>query len=315
MSTPDIKKITKSLEEADNGFLLSFPPPPSGTIKPSDIYKYDFDVAYRLPLNPLSEVTFTPSLPGNTAKASYISSSVDSNINIGVSIKSIHKAETQTLLRLQIKDAYNNILYTDYLLIVCSPQQNFQLRGEILSRFSGSAESFGPNGGRILRINTDDTTGDVLSQLLTRMQVKGPGIPDDQIITIGSFIENNRSDIELLPFFQIDNEFNNNNSVRGQYSFSIVTSCSSEEDLKEIAFSQRFIILDKNNNWSFVYKDRPVIKLIRDTNNTDDNFALLFEIKNFDNFIGPNRAISIPSIGYLYGAGRVINDTICLDSI
>lgn len=310
----DIKKINKSLEEADKGFLLSFPPP-SGIIKKQDLYKYDFDVAYRLPLNPLATVAFTPSSPGDTAKASYLSSSINASINVGVSIKSIHKSETQSLIRLNIKDIYNNILYTDYILVICSPQQRISLRGEILPRIGGNRESIGPNGGRVLRIDTINNTSDAISQLLRRMRVEGPGIPVDQTVTISTFIEDSRSDIELLPYFEIANEFNSNFSARGSYVFTITTSCTSEEDLREIAFNNQFVILDKTNNWSFSFRDRKVLQFIRNTGITDEDISVLLDIKNFDALLGNNSPSSIPIASYLYGGGRVVGDSICLKSI
>jgi hypothetical protein len=318
MSNTDIKKINKSLEEADKGFLLSFPAPPSGSIKQQDIYRYDFDVAYRLPLTPLSEITFTPSLPNNPSKASYLASFVNSNINIGLSIKSIHKSETQTLIRLNIKDIYNNLLYTDYISIICSPKQSFQLKGEILSRFAGNTEAIGPNGGRILRISMADTTTDALSQLLRRMRVEGPGIPPDQNIIINNFIDDNRSDIELLPFFDIANEFTSNSRSRGTYRFSIVTSCTSAEDLKAIEFNNQYIVLDYNNNWSFSFQNKKIAFFIPNTGlstNSIENIAILLDVKNFDTLIGENTPNSVFFSSLIYAAGRDFSDTTCISSL
>lgn len=312
MSNQSIKTINKNLEEADKGFLLSFSPPPSGSVKPQDLYKYDFDIAYRLPLNPLSTVSFTPSLPNDKSKASYLSSSINASINIGMSVKSIHKAETQTLVRLQIKDIYNKVLYTDYTLVVASPQQRIQLKGEILPRNNNT--SLGPNGGRILRINTTDTTTDTLSRLLRRMRVEGPGIPTAQTIAINSFIENSPTDIELLPYFEIPNESNTNVS-RGTYIFTIVSSCLSETDLREIAFNNQFVILDNNNNWSFSFKDRTVVQFIPHSGINNEDISILLNIKNFEALLGDDSSSSIPAVSYIYGAGRVNNDSICLNSV
>lgn len=309
MINQDVKKINKTLEEGDNGFLLSFPPPPSGAVKPKDIYKYEFDITYRLPLDPLSSVEFTPSISSDLSKASYLSSSINSNINIGISIKSIHKAETQTLARLRIKDIYNNLLYTDYILIICSPQKRIQLTGQILSRF-GTA-SLGPNGGRILRIN-NQTSADLISQLLRRMKVEGPGIPTNQTITISSFIQGtDGSDIELLPYFDI----NDTVPPGGTYIFSITTSCLSADDLTALKFNNKYIILDKTNNWSYSFKERPIIQFIPNSGLQNDDTAIMLNIKNFDALIGENTASSIPSISYLYGAGRTYEGSICINGI
>lgn len=315
ITSQDIKKINKSLEEADNGFLLSFPPPPSGSVPPQDLYKYDFDVSYRLPLNPLSTVSFTPSLPDNPTKASYLSSSINASINIGVAIKSIHKAETQTLIRLRIKNIYNTTLYTDYILVVASPQQRTQIRGEILSRAGNTSESIGLSGGRILRISTSETTSDTLSQLLRRMRVQGPGIPEDLTVTINSFVDDNRSDIELLPYFDIPGETTGTSRARGTYTFTITSSCLSEEELTQIQFNNQFIVLEASNNWSFSFQDRTVVQFIPNSGIEPNDISLLLNIKNFEALLGTDSASSIPSAGFLFGKGRVFDDSVCINSL
>lgn len=311
----DIKKVQKTLEEGDGGFLLSFPPPPSGSVTPQDLYKYDFDVSYRLPLSPLSNVIFTPSLPNSPDKASYLSSSIDANINIGLSIKSVHKAETQTLIRLRIRDVNNIVLYTDYILVVVSPQQKIQLRGEILSRAGNPSESIGLSGGRILRITTSDTTNDVLSRLFRRMRVQGPGIPEDLTVTINSFVDDNRAEIEILPYFDIVNEYAGISRARGTYTFTLTTSCLSETDLEEIQFNNQFIVLEANNNWSFSFQDRNVVQFIPGSGINPSDISLLLNIKNFEALLGANISSSIPSFGFLYGKGRVFDDSICINSL
>ena len=311
----DITKISKNIEEVDTGILLSFPAPPSGSVPPQDLYKYDFDVAYRLPLNPLSSVSFTPSLPGIPDKASYLSTAVNTNINIGVRVQSIHKAETQTLIRLQIKNIYDKVLYTDYILVVASPVQRFQLNGEILSRYNNTSESIGLSGGRILRINNTDTTSDTLSQLLRRMRVEGPGIPEDLTVTINSFVDENRTDIELLPFFDIPGEITSSARARGTYTFTIVSSCLSEEDLSQIQFNNQFLVLESSNNWSFSFQDRTVVQFIPESGIDPQDISLLLNIKNFEALLGSNSSSSVPAVGYVFGKGRVFNDTICINSL
>jgi hypothetical protein len=315
ITSADIKKVNKSLEEADNGFLLSFPPPPSGSVPPQDLYKYDFDVSYRLPLNPAATVIFTPGLPDNPDKAFYLSSSINASINIGVSVKSIHKAETQTLIRLRIKNIYNTTLYTDYILVVASPQQKVQLNGEILSRFGNTSESIGLSGGRILRINTSETTTDVLSQLLRRMRVQGPGIPEDLTVTINSFMDDNRSDIELLPFFDISGETSGTSRARGTYTFTITSSCLSEEELTQIQFNDQFIVLEASNNWSFSFQDRTVVQFIPNSGIDPNDISLLLSIKNFEALLGANASSAIPAASFLFGKGRVFGDSVCINSL
>jgi hypothetical protein len=311
MSNQDIKKINLSLEEADKGFLLTFPPPPSGSVAPKDRYVYEFDSVFKLPLNPQSTVIFTPDNDNNPSKESYLKSSVFDSAQIGLAIKSIHKAETQTLIRLQIKDIYNNLLYTDYILVVCSPQNRFVLRGNILSTLS--PDGFGINGGRILRIDTSDDGINTAAQILTRMVVTGPGIPSNITATVASFKDDNRSDIELLPFFPLNNI---NDTIQGLYTFTQVVGCASPEDLKEIQFNNRFLVLDQSNNWSSFFRDKLVAQFVPHTGVSDyQDIAILLDIKNFDALIGENSFSSIPNLANIMAAGRVIGDTVCIASL
>lgn len=313
MSNQDIKKINLSLEEADKGFLLTFPPPPSGSVPIKDRYLYEFDYVFRLPINPKSTVIFTPDNDNNPDKESYLKSSINDSAQIGLAIKSIHKAETQTLIRLQIKDIYNNVLYTDYILVICSPKSQFTLNGSIVSR--QTTDGIGANGGRILRIGAGDENINVASQILTRMVVTGPGIPTDITVSVASFNDGNRSDIELLPFFELSNN-NTNDTASGLYTFTKVVGCPSPEDLKEIQFNNRFLILDQTNNWSYSFRNKLIAQFIPNTGITDyEDIAILLDIKNFDALIGENSFSSIPSLANIVAAGRVIGDTICIAAL
>lgn len=305
----DIKKVNVSLEEADKGFLLTFPPPPSGSVAIKDRYLYEFDTTFKLPLNPLSTVIFTPDNDNNPSRESYLKSSVEDSAQIGIAIKSIHKAETQTLVRLRIKDIYNNVLYTDYILVICSPQNRFVLRGSILPR---TVDGIGKNGGRILKIDTDNDSIDTASQVLTRMVVTGPGIPNNITVSVASFQDDNRSDIELLPFFEIFGN-NINDRISGLYTFTQVVGCASPEDLKEIQFNDRFLILDNSNNWSYNFRDKLVAQFIPNTGINDyQNMAILLNIKNFDALIKENSSSNIPGITNIWAGGRVIGDSLCI---
>jgi hypothetical protein len=306
----DIKKINVSLEEGDKGFLLTFPPPPETSVPILDRYIVSFDVASRLPLHPPAEIIFTPDSNNNPAQESYLKSSVKDSIQIGISIKSIHKAETQSLIRLNIKDIYNNILYTDYILVICSPNKVVKLNGSILS----SLEKRGPNNGRVLRIRTDESV-DAVSLLLTRMSVTGPGIPADQQVSIYGFIDGNRAEMELFPFDFVLSSNLSYDSAAGQYTFTQIVSCPTPADLAEIEFNNRFLVLDKDNNWTFSFRDRVIAQFIKYSGINDDNISILLNIKNFDALVGENSPVPIPGLVDIYGANRVVNDSICLSTI
>jgi hypothetical protein len=314
----DIKRVNKSLEEGDRGFLLSFPQPNKESILPQDFYTFSFDIPNRgkLPEEPPVTVIFTPQTIGNTEKSSFIGSSIDTNINVGIAIKSVHRAETKTLVRLEIKNKYNKVLYTDYILVVCSPTSRFSLSAQLLSRYL--TNSIGPNGGRILRINSSEENSNVnlISQLFTRMRVEGPGIPSDAIVTIFSFINDNRTDIELLPFFENPAELNQTTSFSGTYSFTNVFGCPSEEDLKEISQTLSLIVLQQENNWSYFFRQKLIVQFVPEkTLNDWENIVIILNTKNFDALIKTNQASRIPSVAFIDAKGRVINDSICLNSL
>jgi len=325
--TNDIKRINKTIEEGDKGFLLSFPKPKPGSVSPKDLYVFNFDVVYRAPLaEDLLEdeeafthrVIFTPSKFNNTEESSFTSSSIETNINIGISIKSFHRAETQTLVRLTIRDIYNSILYSDYFLIVCSPVKELNLNAEILRR--GFGGGIGPRGGRVLRVRTDDSSASLLEQLSLRMQVEGPGIPTDQTIVIGSFLDDTRTEIELLPYFDIlDDNFNPGGSDfigRGSYKFKSVFSCASADDLRQISFSRRYIILDINNNWSYFFKQKLLAQFLPNTNNKNWRDIIVFlNIKNVEAIVGENQPSRVPFVSFIDATGRVSNESLCINSL
>jgi hypothetical protein len=313
MNNQDIKKINLSLEEANKGLLLTFPPPPSGSVAIKDRYIYEFDTVFKLPLIPQSTIIFTPDNDNNPSKESYLKSSITDSAQIGLSIQSIHKAETQTLIRLQIKDLYNNTLYTDYILVICSPQSKFTLNGTILSR--STPDGIGANGGRILRIDNSSDGANTAAQVLTRMVVTGPGIPSDISVTVSSFKDNDRLNIELLPFFELSSN-NINDTVQGQYTFTRVVGCASAEDLRDIQFNNTFLILDQSNNWSYSFRDKLIAQFVPNTGiNNYENISILLDAKNFDVSIGENSFSSVPNLTNIMAAGRVIGDTVCITSL
>jgi hypothetical protein len=315
----DIKRFNISLEQGDKGFLLSFPSPPSGSVKPRDIYNFHFDspITGRLPQNPRTDIVFTPSKTNKPEEASILSSSINSNISIGLAIKAKHKAETSTLIRLQIKDIYNNVLYTDYILVVCSPIKTVNINASLVR--IDTISSLGPNGGRLLRVDTVDASASLVSSLFTRMVVTGPGIPTDATIFIGSFINSNRTEIELLPYFDASSTGNVSNdfSHRGSYSFTNVFSCPSQEDLEQITFTRPYIILHKSNNWSYFFRRKLVIQFIPNKTLVNDweNIAILVNIKNFEALIPQDQPSNIPMVSFIEAGGRVTNDSLCINSI
>lgn len=309
----DIKTLNKSIEDGEKGFLLVFPAPQTGAVSIKDLYVLDFEVADRLPKVELNSdrnhrISFIPSLENDSEKASILTTSISSNINIGLKITSIHKAETRTLIKLKIKDIYNTVLYIDYILVICSPKQTISLPAQLVP--GSSTDSIGPNGGRILTVN--NTNEELLSQLFSRMIVQGPGIPTNQDITIFSFVDNDRTRIELMPFFTNDPDL----SYTGNYTFTNIFSCPSDQDLAEIFLKDRVVVLEENNNWSYFFRNKLVAQFIPNTGiNNYQDLVILLDTKNFDILIPNNEPAKLPEISFIRAKGRVNNDQDCLNSI
>jgi hypothetical protein len=117
----------------------------------------------------------------------------------------------------------------------------------------------------------------------------------------------------LLPFFILVGA-GVNDTARGLYTFTQISSCPSPEDLKEIQFNNRFLVLDKNNNWSYFFREKLVAQFVPKTNISNyEEIAILLEIKNFDALIRENSFSNIPNVSLVLAGGRVIGDSFCIE--
>lgn len=158
-----INTVSYSVEEAENGVVVTFPVP-SG-LKSQNQYILYFDTPVSLPENPSNVINFEPS---NGSYSVFGSSTFVPTVF--VKIKSLHKNQTKTLLRLTIKDINNTVIYNDYILIICYPQLIVSITGKLLS--SNSA-NLGPNGGSLIQITgSDESTSSITVDAI----VSGPGL-------------------------------------------------------------------------------------------------------------------------------------------
>jgi hypothetical protein len=95
-----INTINHSLEEGEAGLLLRFNVD-LAQLKKRDQYIVQFDSPVSLPYDPPISLSYTPDPPSYS-----IINSGGIIPQIFVKIKSLHRAETKTLLRLTIKDIY-----------------------------------------------------------------------------------------------------------------------------------------------------------------------------------------------------------------
>lgn len=156
-----INSISYPVEEAEKGFLLTFPVPTD--LKAKNQYILYFDAPVSLPQDPPNAISFEPS---NGSYSVYGSSNFIPTVF--VKIKSLHNTQTKTLIRLIIKDTNNTILYTDYVIVICYPKSVISISGKLLAYNSANT---GPNGGSLLRVNDI-----VASSISVGSIVSGPGL-------------------------------------------------------------------------------------------------------------------------------------------
>lgn len=291
--------INYSLEEGDKGFLLSLNIDTT-QLKRRDEYLVIFDSPVSLPKNPPTSVVFQPSSGSYTVFGS--NTFVP---KIFMQIKSSHRSETKTLIRLTIKDIYNTILYVDYVMIVCSPQSTFKIDGALLTNDIGS--NIGPNGGSQIRLAKPESP-----RLVRGMTVTGPGLSNDTIYTVRS--------INGPDLVELDSVINTGINYSGTYTFTLSTSCVDPLSLdSSITVQPLYTILDFNNNWTYKAGDRLVAQFIPGTglgdkiNNLDT--IVLLPIKNTALLNTDDTPASLPSISVIKAAGRVNNDTDCISEL
>lgn len=290
-----LQTINFSLEEAEKGVVISFANP-SGAIPRKDDYFLYFDCPVSLPKNPPTTLTFNP------ASASYVVSGQSSFVpKIAVKIKSLHRSETQNLLRLTIKDNLNYVLYTDYLLVVCIPKATISLTSTLLR--SDIASNIGPNGGSKIVVNDTSTA---VSELTQGMVVSGPGIPSSTSPSIRTVITSNEFELSSLITTSVDRP--------GTYTFTRSVKCADPEVLLQRESQSQYIVLDKNNNWTYTYNDRFIARFDRIDKN-DDSLIVFLPAKNVALFPGDDDSSSIPDSLLVNIAGRVIGDTQCIANL
>ena len=271
-----------TLTECECGVSISFPSPGKSLLR-RDEYLVYFDIESSLPVSPPSTISVFPTSYNIISDNNFIG-------KVGIKIGSVHRGETQTLLKMSVKDKYNVLLYTDYNRVVCAPQ-NIVERGDV-TVIPGRS---GPNGNSILSVET--------SSLDVGMMVTGPGIPPNTfILTIigGSEIELSSSIITTyIPGTTAGSS--------EKYTFTRTTSCVDPATLKKREIQAQYIVLDKSNNWTYILNGKTALKFIR-TDPTDQDISVILPAKNKLLFPAENNKVNIPDIAMIYAGGRVTRD-------
>ena len=297
-----ITTVNYSLSEAEAGILFKFPVP--SNLKSDKQYILYFDAPISLPENPPSTIAFSPN-----NGSYYISGSNNGLLNIIVSIKSLHKTQTKTLIRLVIKDTNNNTIDTNYILVVCSPSSATSFAGRILAAYTGN---FGPNGGRLLQITGGNQSTSTVS---IGDIVQGPGIPDTLTVTIRSILSSSTLELNTSPRptaipqnstpFEIGGQ-----EYSGTYTIIREIGCIDPASANSYQLESEYTVLDKNNNWSYKVRDQILAQFILDDKSNNEDCVVLLPVKNTSLLADKNEPQPIPALAIVKISGRVALDTI-----
>jgi len=278
-----LNSINFGLQECECGVTINFPNP-SGSLPRKDEYLLYFDLESSLPLDVPTNITISPD--------SYVLSGTNNFIpKTIVKVQSVFRGETQSLLKLSIKDKFNKTIYTDYLKVTCSPISKVTIKGNI----KNAPDNLGPNGGTLMNVSS-------VAELDVGMSVSG------QYINSATFISSiiNTNQIELSRNLSI--------SVLSQqfdYTFTRTTNCVDPTTLNTREDQTQNIVLDKNNNWTYLSNDKLIIQFVR-SDIYDDTITVIVPAKN--KTILPDSSVKsdIPLVSMVYASGRVNNDQYCI---
>ena len=270
-----------TLTECECGVSISFPSPGKSLLR-RDEYLVYFDIESSLPASPPSTISVFPTSYNIISDNNFIG-------KVAIKIGSVHRGETQTLLKMSVKDKYNVLLYTDYNKVVCAPQNIVESNN--VTVVTGRS---GPNGNSILSVPTGTNSLDV------GMMVAGPGIPPNTfILTIIGELE-----------IELSSSITTTGTTAGsseKYTFTRTTSCVDPATLKKREIQAQYIVLDKSNNWTYILNGKTALKFIR-TDPTDQDISVILPAKNKSLFVAENTRVNIPDIALIYVGGRVSGD-------
>lgn len=272
------------LTECECGVVLNFPNP-SGNIPKKDEYFLYFSVESSLPKDIPSNITLSPN--------AYVLSGDNNFIpTVVTKVQSIHRGETQSLIKLTIKDRFEQVLHTDYVKLVCSPTATENIQGKI--RFD-SSDNIGPNGGSLMNVSNSRT-------LDIGMQVTG------QFITEPTFIVAIESEFQI----ELSRVITNGDSNRFfNYTFTRITSCADPETLRFRENQSQYIILNKDNNWTYFANGQLILQFFR-SNLSDDSIYIKVPAKNKSILPDTTKKTDLPGIAMIYASGRVDKDQYCI---
>lgn len=289
-----INTLSLSLDDAEKGILVSFPTPTNLKVKNQYILYFDSPVI--LPDNAGTVVEFEPS----GGSYSMVGSS-SLTPKVLVKIKSLYRLQTKTLIRLVIKDTNNNVIYTDYIMLVCSPESTTTITAKLLVAAAGNT---GPNGGSIVQITQSNQS---TSTITIGDRVQGPGIPSAETVYVKSIVNN--LSFELTKIISIASDRS------GNFTLTRKISCVNPSSIVNNITNTLYTILDITNNWTYKIRNQIIAQFICEDPLNNQDLIIFLPVKNVALLAQEDSAPPIPSISYLKAGGRVINDSIPISDI
>lgn len=284
-----------SLDEIEKGVMISFPTP--ANLKVKDQYILYFDAPIILPDNAGTTIQFQPS----SGSYSIIGSSFVPKIL--VTIKSLYRLQIKTLVRLIIKDTNNNIIYTDYMMLVCSPESVTSVNGKLLAAMIGN-NHLGPNGGSIIQITESN---ELTSTIVVGDRVEGPGV----LASDNAYVQ------EILnpTSFELNKAIVPRFDRVGTFTFTKTIGCVDPSTISNTLSSILYTVLDVTNNWTYKVRNQIIAKFICDDPENNQDLTIFLPIKNTALLATEDIAPPIPAVSRIKVGGRVVNDTIPISDI
>lgn len=278
-----------NLKECECGVTLDFPNP-SGSLPRKEEYLIYFTLESSLPSDPPSSVSLVPS--------SYVLSGTNSFVPKVVSkVVSVHRGETQSLIKMSIKDRFGQTLLIDYVKLVCSPQTSVTKKGFFVS----GPNNIGFNGGSLMTIIRLPDEESSTSDLDIGMVVEGKGLTTSPYI-----VDISNDGIELSQ------KIDAGSSIPTNYVFTRTTTCVDPDILRKRETQQQYVILDSTNNWTYKSSDKIIVQFIRENIN-DESISIILPAKNQSILPTDSQKAEIPTLAMVYADGRVNNDQYCIN--
>lgn len=159
-----------------------------------------------------------------------------------VKIKSTHNGDSQSLIKLNVLDIYNNILHTDYIKIICSSQKVFK---KLATINTGNENALGPNGGSLMSV---DSNGLKIGMLI-RDPIQSKLLPFTKILSI---ISNNTIEISTQTLGTAQ-------ATPIYYEFIESNRCYLPKENETF----NYINLNHHNNWTYEVNNHIVAKFTK----------------------------------------------------